>query len=280
MCAMSQFPCHTSSHSYCLTRAIVSQLDQRALGSQYRGMSWNVFVTRPIPSMALICFARTTWISSCMTKKLPCPRNELLSQLRSCDGVIVRGGERVDAEFLDAAPKLKVVSCVAVGYDNVDLAEATRHRVAITNTPDVLNDAVADLTWALLLGVARRVVEGDRSRAVPVNGRAWHPCSCWALMWRARPSASSGPVASAQRWRGEAPVFQCVSCILRATTSPRWMRLAPKRVTFDEVLSRVRFSVRPRSPDARHAAYVRRGAVSQDETDRVFHQHGAWRCGR
>ena len=219
MCAMSQFPCHTFT-LYCLTRAIVSQLDQSALGSQYHGMSWNVFVTRPIPSDGIDRLRKNNVNLQCHDQETPLSRAELLSQLHSCDGVIVSGGERVDAEFLAAAPKLKVVSCVAVGYDNVDLAEATRHRVAITNTPDVLNDAVADLTWALLLALHAASSRGIVSRG-PVNGRAWHPCSCWALTWRARLSGLSGPVASAQRWPGEAPVFQCVFCILRATISPR-----------------------------------------------------------
>lgn len=161
MCAMSQFQWHTHALR-CLTRAIVSQLDQPALVVQNHSMSWNIFITRPIPSNGLDLLRKNGMTLRCHDQEIPLSRSELLSQLVPCDGVIVTGGERVDAEFFAAAPKLKVVSCVAVGYDNVDLAEATRRRVAVTNTPDVLNNAVADLTWALLLGVARRVVEGDR----------------------------------------------------------------------------------------------------------------------
>jgi glyoxylate reductase len=69
--------------------------------------------------------------------------------------------ERVDAELLDAAPDLRVVANLAVGYDNIDVAAANERGVVVTNTPDVLTDATAELAWALILSAARRVVEGD-----------------------------------------------------------------------------------------------------------------------
>ena len=77
-------------------------------------------------------------------------------------GIITLLSVKIDAALLDRAPGLKVVSNVAVGYDNVDVPECTRRGVMVTNTPDVLTDATADLAWALLLGAARRVAEGDR----------------------------------------------------------------------------------------------------------------------
>ncbi len=71
--------------------------------------------------------------------------------------------ERIDGELLDAAgPQLRVVANYAVGYDNVDVAECSRRGIAVTNTPDVLTEATADLTWALLLACGRRIAEGDR----------------------------------------------------------------------------------------------------------------------
>jgi len=71
--------------------------------------------------------------------------------------------ERVDAELLDAAgPRLKIVANHAVGFDNIDVAECTRRGVLVTNTPDVLTEATADLAWALVLACVRRVAEGDR----------------------------------------------------------------------------------------------------------------------
>lgn len=79
--------------------------------------------------------------------------------------------DRVDEELLDAAgPQLRCVANVAVGYDNVDVAAAARRGIVVTNTPGVLDDATADLTLALLLAAARRVVEGDR---LVRSGRPW-----------------------------------------------------------------------------------------------------------
>ncbi|RMH37710.1 MAG: D-glycerate dehydrogenase [Deltaproteobacteria bacterium] len=88
-------------------------------------------------------------------------RAELLAAVRDADALISLLVDRVDEELLAAAPRLRVVANCAVGYDNVDVAAATARGVAVTHTPDVLTDATADFTWALLLAVARRVVEGD-----------------------------------------------------------------------------------------------------------------------
>jgi glyoxylate reductase len=89
------------------------------------------------------------------------PRPEVLRRLAGKDALISLLTERVDDELLQAAPKLRIVANVAVGYDNIDLAACTRHKVAVTNTPGVLDETTADLTWTLLLAVARRLVEAD-----------------------------------------------------------------------------------------------------------------------
>lgn len=89
------------------------------------------------------------------------PRPELLEALARADALICLLDVSVDAELLDAAPGLRVVANFAVGVDNVDVAEATRRGVSVTNTPEVLTEATADFTFALLLGVARRLVEAD-----------------------------------------------------------------------------------------------------------------------
>jgi lactate dehydrogenase-like 2-hydroxyacid dehydrogenase len=87
---------------------------------------------------------------------------ELADRLKTADGALLTAGERIDDALLAACPRLKVVSNIAVGYNNIDLAACTRHGVAATNTPDVLNEATADHAWALLLAAARRVAESDR----------------------------------------------------------------------------------------------------------------------
>ncbi len=88
-------------------------------------------------------------------------RAELTAALREADALIALLDVAVDAALLDAAPRLKVVANHAVGYDNVDLAAATRRGIVVTNTPDVLTDATADFTFALILAAARRLGEGE-----------------------------------------------------------------------------------------------------------------------
>jgi glyoxylate reductase len=91
------------------------------------------------------------------------PRPEVLKRVAGKDALICLLTERVDAELLDAAgSQLRIVANVAVGYDNIDVPSCTGRKVAVTNTPGVLDETTADFTWALLMAVARRVVEGDR----------------------------------------------------------------------------------------------------------------------
>ena len=89
-------------------------------------------------------------------------RGELLRRAREVSALLAVLGDRVDRELLDAAPRLRVVANHAVGYDNVDVPSCTARGVWVTNTPDVLTDATADLTWALILALSRRVREGER----------------------------------------------------------------------------------------------------------------------
>jgi lactate dehydrogenase-like 2-hydroxyacid dehydrogenase len=119
----------------------------------------NVFVTRSIPNKALqlvleVCEAEI-W-----PHEMPPPRAELIRGVRGKDGLLSLLTDGIDAEVMDAAPQLRVISNCAVGVDNIDLKAATARRIPVGNTPDVVTDATADLTFALLLATARRVVEG------------------------------------------------------------------------------------------------------------------------
>src|SRR6266851_7163895 len=87
---------------------------------------------------------------------------ELIARLRGKDGLICHIISSIDDEVLAAAPTVKVVANVAVGYNNIDVAAAHRRGVVVTNNPDVLTDTTADFAWALLMATARRVVEADR----------------------------------------------------------------------------------------------------------------------
>ena len=86
---------------------------------------------------------------------------DLLRGVADANGLICQLTDRIDREVIEAGKQLKVISNVAVGYNNIDLEVAAARGVIVTNTPDVLTDATADLTWALILAVTRRVVESD-----------------------------------------------------------------------------------------------------------------------
>src|SRR3954471_1983285 len=106
--------------------------------------------------------------------ELVLPRAELLRRVREVSGLVPTLADRVDTGLLDAAPRLRVVANHAVGYDNVDVPACTARGVWVTNTPDVLTDATADLAWALILALARRLREGERMlRAGQFRG--WAP---------------------------------------------------------------------------------------------------------
>lgn len=92
----------------------------------------------------------------------PMPREAILNGIGDKHGLLSMITDTVDQELLDRAPNLKIIANFGVGYNNIDVAAATRRGILVTNTPDVLTDATADLTMALLMAVARRVVEGDR----------------------------------------------------------------------------------------------------------------------
>lgn len=101
-------------------------------------------------------------------------RQDLLARVGGADALICQLTDRIDADVIGAGPSLRVIANVAVGYDNIDLAAARGRGIVVTNTPDVLTNAVAEFTWALILGVTRRVAEGDRV----VRRGAWKG---WAL---------------------------------------------------------------------------------------------------
>jgi Lactate dehydrogenase and related dehydrogenases len=121
----------------------------------------KLFVTHP-----LYPEARNLLQSSCdcefWTKQERPTREEFLSRLKDKEGLVCLLTEKIGDDVLRVAPKLRIVANVAVGYDNVDLPACTKRGVVVTNTPGVLDETTADFTWALLLTVARRVVEADQ----------------------------------------------------------------------------------------------------------------------
>jgi len=121
----------------------------------------KVFVTRLIASEALDELAKHT-VMEVWQDELPPPYPTLLEKARDAAGLLTLLSDRIDAALLNASPRLKVISNMAVGYDNIDVAAADRRHILVGNTPGVLTETTADLAFALLMAAARRVVEADK----------------------------------------------------------------------------------------------------------------------
>jgi lactate dehydrogenase-like 2-hydroxyacid dehydrogenase len=122
--------------------------------------SKRVFIARFIPDEYLVQ-ARAACQVDLWPDDLPPPREVLLERVKGVDGILSLLTDKIDPAVMDAAgPGLKVISNCAVGFDNVDVSEATRRGIPVGNTPGVLTDTTADFAFALLMAAARRVVEG------------------------------------------------------------------------------------------------------------------------
>jgi lactate dehydrogenase-like 2-hydroxyacid dehydrogenase len=134
----------------------------------------KIFVARVIPEEGLRMVREATDMDL-WTDELPPPRDELLRRVAGVDGLLSLLTDRVDDELLDAAgPRLRVVSNYAVGFDNIDVPACTRRGIPVGNTPGVLTETTADLAFALLMAVARRIPEGyDYVRAG--RWKTWGP---------------------------------------------------------------------------------------------------------
>ena len=121
----------------------------------------KVFVTRLIPAKGLDLI-RDFCDADIWPGELPPPHEEIIQRVRDVEGIVSLLTDKIDAGVMDAAPRLKVISNMAVGVDNVDVAAASARKLPVGNTPGVLTDATADQTFALLLAAARHVVEGEK----------------------------------------------------------------------------------------------------------------------
>jgi glyoxylate reductase len=121
----------------------------------------KVFITRKIAQEAIDKISKTAEIDL-WEDDLPPSRGDLLKRIRDIDGLLSLLTDKIDAEVMDSSPGLKVISNMAVGYDNIDIPAATQHGIAVGYTPGVLDKTTADFTFTLLLAAGRRLVEADR----------------------------------------------------------------------------------------------------------------------
>ncbi len=134
----------------------------------------RAFVTRQIFPEAVELIERAAQVEVWPSERPP-NREELAGKIASCDGVLTNIMDRVDASLLEGATRLKVISQLAVGLDNIDVAEASRRGILVGNTPGVLAKATADLGFALLMSAARRVSESERWVRAGRWEMAFHP---------------------------------------------------------------------------------------------------------
>jgi glyoxylate reductase len=118
------------------------------------------FVTRRLPGIALDRLAVAHDVEVWPERLAPRPA-ELRARAAECEGILTLLTDRVDAELIAASPRLRAISNYAVGVDNVDVEAATARAIPVGHTPDVLTEATADLAVALMLGIARRLAEGE-----------------------------------------------------------------------------------------------------------------------
>lgn len=119
----------------------------------------KIVVTRKIPAQALEILESRGTVQLWDSEEEPIPREVLLEEVKDASAIFTNVTDRIDKEVFDRAPLLKVVSTMAVGFDNIDIGEATSRRIPVGHTPDVLTETTADLTFALLMAAARRIVE-------------------------------------------------------------------------------------------------------------------------
>ena len=122
-----------------------------------------VFITQKLPEQAVADLREQYEVRMWPEEDAPAPREKLLEEAKEAHALWTMLSDQVDNEVFEAAPNLKIVSNLAVGYNNIDLEAARKHGVTVTNTPDVLTEATADLTFALLLATARRIIEAEKT---------------------------------------------------------------------------------------------------------------------
>jgi glyoxylate reductase len=133
----------------------------------------KVYVTREIPKEGIDLLEKHCDVEVNREDR-PLTREELLKNVRGRDGVVSLLTDRIDSEVYETAQGIRGFANYAVGFDNIDVGEATRRKIPVSNTPGVLTDATAEMAWALLFSVSRRVVESDRLIRSG-NWKGWGP---------------------------------------------------------------------------------------------------------
>ena len=121
----------------------------------------KIFITRKIPETGLNILKKDYEIELFPHDRIP-TKEEIIKGLKGKDGLLCLLSDPIDEDIIISEPKLKMISNYAVGYDNIDVKAATKRKIPVSNTPGVLTETTAEMAWAQLFSVARRIVEGDK----------------------------------------------------------------------------------------------------------------------
>jgi glyoxylate reductase len=135
----------------------------------------KVYVTRKLFPEAIEILEKVAQVEMFEGEEDPVPRDLLLEKVRDVEGLVSMLTDQINAELMDKAKSLKIVSNYAVGYNNIDVEEATRRLIMVTNTPDVLTDTTADCAFMLLMAISRRLAEVDKYVREGKWVKAWGP---------------------------------------------------------------------------------------------------------
>ena len=134
-------------------------------------MKPSVLITRRVPSVVLDRF-EPFCETDLYVGEMPIEPGELLARVHGKQGLVCVLTDKIDRDVIDAESDLSVIANIAVGFDNIDVRYARDRQIAVTNTPDVLTESVAEFTWGLILAVSRRISEGERLLRAG-NWRGW-----------------------------------------------------------------------------------------------------------
>lgn len=134
----------------------------------------EIYITRELPERGLNIIKKH-FDAEVWPEYAPPPKKTIMEKAKNVDALVSLLSDKIDAEVFNASPKLKIVSQLAVGFDNIDISEATKRGIYVTNTPEVLTDTTADFAWSLLMAVARRIVEADKYVHTGQWKVGWHP---------------------------------------------------------------------------------------------------------
>ncbi len=127
-----------------------------------KGNFLNVYITRKIPQAGIDLLQKNHFNVEIFEEDRQVPKQELINKIKTADALLPLLTDEITSEIIRAGKNLKIIANYAVGYNNIDIDEAKRRKIVVTNTPGVLTECTADLTWSLIMAVSKRIVEADK----------------------------------------------------------------------------------------------------------------------